>query len=332
MSLEKSSLPRTSLLIALNTDAHRCNTSENSVTPYHHHYLSDIIGRYLANAPPNDNDKDLSIKTAFGNGMRPEYWNQFKNRYNIGHIVEFYAATEGTVALFNNFDVVGAIGYVPRAVDFLYPVKMVRSCPDDFSQPFRNAAAFCESCGPNEIGLVVGPLKGGPVRFEGYTDGKATNDKILTDVFRRGDSYFNTGDLMYRDEWGYFFWSDRAGDTFRWKGENVATTEVGFVLSAIPGVVDVTVYGVTVSGYDGKAGMAIISIPGSIFDWLEFMKCCKDNLPSYARPVFVRVVPLSVTGQQQGLQTNGSYKHVKTDLIKEVIIEIVKLEYYVCIL
>ena len=129
------------------------------------------------------------------------------------------------MALFNATDKVGALGYVPTCVDFLYPVKIVRTDPNDKSMPYRNANGLCELCNFNEVGLLIGVINNKRIdrRFEGYTDKAATSKKILYDVLKKGDSFFNSGDLVSRDFYGFFYWSDRVGDTFRWKGENVAT-------------------------------------------------------------------------------------------------------------
>lgn len=138
------------------------------------------------------------------------------------HVVEFYAATEGNIGLFNSTDKVGALGFVPRIVDFLYPVKLVKPDPDNKDRPYRDpVTGFLQVVGVDEVGLMIGEFDNARVdrRFDGYTDKTATDKKIIRDAFRKGDSYFNTGDLLRRDYWGFFFWCDRTGDTFRWKGE-----------------------------------------------------------------------------------------------------------------
>jgi fatty-acyl-CoA synthase len=163
-------------------------------------------------------------------------------------------------------------------------------------------------------------------RFDGYTDTEASNKKILRNVFNNGDTYFNSGDLLRRDWFGFFYWCDRVGDTFRWKGENVATTEVRYnpgafpyffqiehVLASIPFISDVTVYGVDVPYCDGKAGMASIVLKDgfteSSIDWSRYHLECVSHLPAYARPLFIRI--------QNQLQTTGTFKHQKNTLVSE---------------
>lgn len=156
--------------------------------------------------------------------MRPDVWKQFQDRFHIKHIVEFYASTEGNLGLFNNTDKVGALGFVPRIADFIYPITIVKADPDDQSMPYRNDKGRCVKCKPNEVGLLIAPIDNKRVdrRFDGYTDNAATTKKVIKDVFQPGDSYFNTGDLLTRDDLGFFFWSDRVGDTFRWYSHDYA--------------------------------------------------------------------------------------------------------------
>lgn len=197
-------------------------------------YIGELC-RYLCATPPQPLDGQLSLRCAFGNGLRPEIWEQFQHKYRIKHIVEFFLATEANVGMFNCFDRVGALGYIPRWADLLYPVFLVKPDPENKEIPLRGSInngsnrvsssisdkGFCQVCPANEPGLVISSIneKRFDRRFDGYSDEKASKKKVLTDVFRVGDRYFNTGDLMTRDADGYFFWSDRAGDTYRWKGE-----------------------------------------------------------------------------------------------------------------
>jgi fatty-acyl-CoA synthase len=273
-------------------------------------YIGELC-RYLVNLAPNPLDQQLSIRVAFGNGMRKEYWEKFQERYKVKNIIEFYAATEGNIGLFNCFEKVGPLGYIPRFLDFIYPLKIVKTDPHDQSVPYRNSKGFCELCELNEPGLLLGEITTSR-RFEGYTDKKATNAKILKDVFRKGDSYFNTGDLLSRDAEGYYYWSDRIGDTFRWKGENVSTTEVSEVISECHCVDDVVVYGVSVPNTDGKPGMAAIVGKDNALDLSEIEAECAKHLPVYARPLFLR---LKSDGK---LPTTSTHKYVKHDLVNEV--------------
>jgi fatty-acyl-CoA synthase len=167
-------------------------------------------------------------------------------------------------------------------------------------------------CGPNEVGEAIGPLLkdrsnvGG--RFEGYTSSEASEKKILRDVFAPGDAWFRTGDLMRKDEKGFFYFVDRIGDTFRWKGENVATSEVSEALCAFPGIAQANVYGVTIPGTDGRAGMAMIVADVGL-DLGKFRAHLVECLPPYARPVFLRF--------RREMDVTATFKYMKSDLVRE---------------
>ena len=283
-------------------------------------YIGELA-RYLLAAPENAAlERQLRIRCAFGNGIRPDVWRPFQKRFRIKQIAEFYAATEGNVVLINTCNKIGALGYVPRFADFLYPVKLLRPDPENPDSPFRNpATGRCEVCGLGEAGLVVGAIDNSRVdrRFDGYTDSAASNKKVLLNVFEKGDAYFNTGDMLLRDAAGFFYWSDRTGDTFRWKGENVSTAEVAEVVSkSDERIRDVCVYGVEVPGCDGKAGMAAITVkdfPAALGD--EALRqinsaialAVKKNLPAFARPLFVRY--------KHDIEMTSTFKHKKTELV-----------------
>ena len=275
-------------------------------------YIGELC-RYLANAPPNALDESVRIESAFGNGICRDVWEKFQQRYHVKHIVEFYASTEGNLALFNSTDKVGALGFVPRIVDFLYPVKLVLSEPDNPGVPLRDSKGRCVLSAPNEVGLMIGEINSARVdrRFDGYTDAAATSSKVLRDVLAPGDSFFNTGDLLSRDSWGFFYWSDRIGDTFRWKGENASTAEVAAVVTAVKGVRECCVYGVAVPRCDGKCGMASIVLdngvdPGTFTPALH--KEMKAHLPSFARPLFLRFLA--------DIPKTTTFKHKKGELAK----------------
>lgn len=180
----------------------------------------------------------------------------------------------------------------------------------------RDANGFCTACDYGEVGLVVNLVNRkakGIGRFEGYTDSSASNKKMLTDVFKKGDMYFNSGDLLSMDSLGFFYWSDRVGDTFRWKGENVATSEVEAVMVAVPGFADVSVYGVEIPNCDGRAGMAAVKLLDDVtfenMDWDRYHAECVANLPIYSRPVFIRI--------RHEMKVTTTFKHQKNDLVKE---------------
>src|SRR5436305_13997456 len=176
----------------------------------------------------------------------------------------------------------------------------------------RDADGFCVRCGPQEVGEAIGPLftdrSNIGSRFDGYTSAEASERKILRDVFQKGDAWFRTGDLMRRDEHGYFYFVDRVGDTFRWKGENVSTSEVAEAINTFPGVADANVYGVTVVGRDGRAGMAAIVCDGQC-DLDALHAHLRANLPDYARPLFLRIQP--------AIEVTGTFKQKKVDLVRE---------------
>ena len=192
----------------------------------------------------------------------PEIWKRFQDRFAIPRIVEFYGATEGNVSMLNYDGTMGAVGRVPDYMEWLLPTRVVRFDVES-EMPVRGPDGLCIECGPDEAGEAVGGISTRAGRnFEGYTKKADTEKKILHDVFAKGDAWFRTGDLMRRDEHGYFYFVDRIGDTFRWKGENVATSEVAEALSAIPGIKEANVYGVKVPGADGRAGMAALVVDG----------------------------------------------------------------------
>lgn len=310
-------------------------------------YIGELC-RYLLATPASPPEDHLRLRVAIGNGMRPECWEKFQKRFNIGKVIEFYAATEGNVFLVNNCNRVGALGYLPPFLDFLYPSVIVSTDAVDKSKPYRDLGTGRSRVSPyGEPGLLCGPIIKAKRDFDGYTDKKATEDKLLRGLFKKDDLYFNTGDLITRDAQGFFYWSDRAGDTFRWKGENVATSEIASVLSQSPEVLDATVYGVPVPGCDGKAGMAAITAnPDTAPQKLlaDLYNLATRDLPPYARPLFVRYKKLGCEGEGQGegqggginlpspsssggemekeakytdLQTTATFKHIKGDLVKE---------------
>ncbi|MGA9369882.1 MAG: hypothetical protein WBV35_20650, partial [Steroidobacteraceae bacterium] len=179
--------------------------------------------------------------------------------------------------------------------------------------PLRDGAGRCVRCAHDEAGEAIGRIVEGAdsegTRFEGYADTEATRSKVLRDVFAAGDAWYRTGDLMRRDPQGFFYFVDRIGDTFRWKGENVSTTEVAEVLAGLPGIADAAVYGVAVPGTEGRAGMAAL-VTSAGFDLEVFRREATERLPEYARPLFLRIVTaLDLTGtfklQKEKLRSEG---------------------------
>ena len=259
-------------------------------------YIGELC-RYLLNAPHEACETAHQLRLACGNGLRGEVWEPFQRRFRIPHILEYYAATEGNFSLYNCEGRVGAIGRIPPFLAHRMPVALVKHDLDT-GAPLRSAQGRCIPCASGEAGEAIGQILGtdGTTRFEGYADSEASDKKVLRDVFAAGDEWYRTGDLMRRDEQGFFYFVDRVGDTFRWKGENVSTTEVAAAISACRGVAEVAVYGVAVPNADGRAGMAAVVVHTD-FKLAELRSTIASVLPAYARPVFLRIVPaLEITG------------------------------------
>ena len=275
-------------------------------------YIGELL-RYLLNVPPGPNDRAHRVRLVCGNGLRPDIWDEFVERFGIRDIREWYGASEGNIALFNLDSHKGAVGRIPKWAERRFVVKVVRF-DIEREEPIRGQDGFCVVCQPDEVGEVIGQIINDPSkpanRFEGYADRTATERKILRDVFEKGDAWFRSGDLMKRDAGGYFYFIDRIGDTFRWKGENVATSQVSEAITVYPGIADCTVYGVQVPNTDGRAGMAAIVLDeGAEFDLPTFRDHLGLTLPDYARPLFVRI--------RQSLDLTGTFKQRKVDMVKE---------------
>ena len=284
----------------------------NGVT--HIVYIGELC-RYLVNSPPSPNPEDETkhkVRMAFGNGMRPEVWEHFKSRFNIPAIVEFYGSTEGNVSLFNLDGHTGAIARVPKFLRSRFNVRLVRF-DVEAEMPERRPeggalGGLCYECKPGEVGEAIGQIAGDARHaYSGYVDKSASQKKILTDVFKKGDAWFRTGDLMKQDKAGYLYFIDRIGDTFRWKGENVSTSEVAEYAASAPGVEEAIIYGVPVPNHDGKAGMASL-ITRDGFDLTTFRDHVDRLLPAWSRPRFVRIL--------HDVETTGTFKYKKMDLIK----------------
>ncbi len=270
-------------------------------------YIGELC-RYLVNQPPHPKERAHNLRRAFGNGMRPEVWPLFQKRFGVDRILEFYGSTEGNVSLFNFDGRVGAVGRIPWYVSRGFTVKLVRFDIES-EQPLRNQAGLCETCAPGEIGEAIGLIRqSARSEFAGYADKAASEKKILRDVFEKGDAWFRTGDLMRQDKDGYFYFVDRVGDTFRWKGENVSTTEVAEAIARYHGVLEVNVYGVAVEGASGRAGMAAITA-GDDFELAGLRVHLARELPAFARPLFIRMQP--------AIETTGTMKYRKVDLVRE---------------
>ena len=273
-------------------------------------YIGELC-RYLTNCPVSPNETRHRIRLCCGNGLRPDVWPDFARRFRIPQILEFYAATEGNVSTFNFEGKPGAVGRIPWFMAHRFPTKIVKFDVEK-EQPVRDARGFCVECAPNEAGEAIGKILNDPSkpanRFEGYAVKAETEKKILRDVFEKGDMWFRTGDLLRKDEQGYFYFIDRIGDTFRWKGENVSTSEVSEAITAFPGIGEANVYGVGIPGKDGRAGMAALVAGGDI-DLKALREHLVRQLPDYARPLFLRI--------RNELDVTGTFKQKKIDLVRE---------------
>jgi fatty-acyl-CoA synthase len=272
-------------------------------------YIGELC-RYLVAAPAHPAERSHRLRLACGNGMSADVWRAFEQRFAIPRILEFYASTEGNFSLYNVEGKIGAIGKVPSFLLARNPIALVRFDFDD-GRPLRGADGFCIRCERGEAGEAIGRISQDgrdlSARFEGYTGAADTEKKILRDVFAPGDAFMRSGDLMRIDEQGFYYFVDRIGDTFRWKGENVATLEVAAALCGCPGIVEAAVYGVAVPGADGRAGMALLGVEGQV-DLVEVTQSLRA-LPDYARPVFLRV--------KRELEITATFKHKKGDLAGE---------------
>ena len=279
----------------------------------HFQYIGEFC-RYLLNQSPRDDDQQHPVKTAFGNGLRPDIWEEFRDRFGIERIIEFYGATEGNAAFVNLTGRPGAVGRIPLG-DLGRRLGIARIIRFDVEneEHVRDADGFCIECDPGEAGELISKLseKGALGRFEGYTSPEATENKILRGVFEPGDAWYRSGDLLRRDRRNWLYFVDRIGDTFRWKGENVSTQEVAETLGAWPGVEMCNVYGVEIEGMDGRAGMAALLLEGGPdrFDADDLYRFVEANLPRYAAPVFVRLIPEP--------EITGTFKLRKVNLQQE---------------
>ena len=277
--------------------------TQHEVTTFQ--YIGELC-RYLVNSPSHPDERRHRIRTVIGNGLRPEVWEPFQERFGIRKIVEFYGATEGNLAIFNIPGRVGAIGYVPRLLRRPLGLEILKFDVET-EELVRGDDGHCIRCAPDEPGELCIKITE-TTRFEGYTNEEASKKKILRDVLEPGDAYFRSGDLLRCDDEGFYYFVDRIGDTFRWKGENVSTNEVAEVLSVAEGVEEANVYGVEIPGMDGRAGMAAI-VTTDAFDLEDFGRRVEEELAFYARPIFVRMLP--------EMETTGTFKHRKVDLVKD---------------
>jgi acyl-CoA synthetase (AMP-forming)/AMP-acid ligase II len=269
-------------------------------------YIGELC-RYLNNQPPKENDSDNTLKYILGNGMRGDYWEEFQSRFGIKKIIEVYGSTEGVGAIVNLKGVPGMIGKLTVA-----GIRMGEVVKYDIEKEeiIRDSRGFAVKCDVGDTGLFLAGINDlNP--FSGYKNNKsATSSKIIEDVFKKGDRYFISGDLFKLHKNGYVSFMDRLGDTFKWKGEVVATNEVSDILSRFGVFEDCNVYGVTVKKTEGRAGMAALTmLPGEKLDLNKFAAYVTENLAVYARPHFIRI--------SKEIDATSSFKQIKSNLQKE---------------
>ncbi len=263
-------------------------------------YIGEVC-RYLLNRPEDPRDKDHRVRVICGNGLRPEIWDQFQARFGIDRIAEFYGASESNAAFVNGFGLTKTAGFCPL------PFAVV-AFDRESELPLRDADGFMRKVKKGGTGLLITEVTDN-MPFDGYTDIAASQKKLFRDVFKSGDCWFNSGDLVRDQGFRHIAFVDRVGDTFRWKGENVATTEVEGALNGYPNVDQAVVYGVEVPNADGRAGMASLTWKGAEFDGKGLAEFLKANLPAYAVPLFIRLRPEQ--------EVTGTFKFRKVEVREE---------------
>ncbi len=268
-------------------------------------YIGELC-RYLLSTEAAPDDHLNPLHTMMGNGLRPDVWMPFKERFGIRRISEFYGASEGNVAFANLLNKDRTVGMTSAKVALVeYDL--------DANEIVKDEDGRCIPVARGAAGLLLGQINE-VTAFEGYTDARATEKKILRNAFADGDAWFNTGDLLREVDVGFtlgfphYQFVDRVGDTFRWKSENVSTNEVGEILNGFPDIQFCNVYGVRLPNADGRAGMvALVLQPGvGALDLAAFSRFVQRELPAYARPVFLRV--------QADMGVTGTFKMLKGQL------------------
>ena len=261
-------------------------------------YVGELC-RYLLDQPARPSDAANPIRVMVGNGLRPSIWQAFKQRFAVERVVELYASSEGNIGFTNLLNLDNTVGFSP------YPYAIVRY-DQEREAPLRENGHL-QQVAKGEAGLLLGKITD-KSPFHGYTNARDTERCILRDVFEPGDAWFNTGDLMRDMGFRHAQFVDRLGDTFRWKGENVSTTQVEAVLDGVAGVSETVVYGVEVANTNGRAGMACIRLACApeAFDFQALLTHLRQELPAYAVPLFLRL--------SAEMETTGTFKHKKAPL------------------
>ncbi len=265
-------------------------------------YVGELC-RYLMELPADDRDRQHRATKIIGNGLRPGIWKPFKQRFGIEEVLELYASSEGNIGFTNLFNFDNTVGFSPL------PYCIV-AYDKDTEQPARSPDGFLRTVRPGEAGLLIAEITD-KSPFDGYTDAAKNEACILKDVFVKGDRYFNTGDLLRDIGFRHAQFVDRTGDTFRWKGENVSTTEVENIMGVFGQLTDAVVYGVEIPGTNGRAGMAAVTLRDGIhhIDFHMLYEYLRKELPPFAVPLFIRVM--------KKMETTGTFKYQKVNLKKE---------------
>ncbi|KAL6721840.1 hypothetical protein ACLMJK_000945 [Lecanora helva] len=254
--------------------------------------------RYLLAAPPSPFERDHKIRCMWGNGLRPDVWNRFRERFNVPEVAEFFNSSEGMLSLFiwNRGEYtaacVGHHGAIMRYAlkDYFVPVEIDHDTNDIVRDP---KTGFAKRNPYTKGGEIIVRLTS-TEDFPGYWNNpEATKKKFVRDVFEKGDLFYRSGDALRRSDDGRWFFLDRLGDTYRWKSENVSTAEVSEILGRYPGILEANVYGVQVPGHEGRAGCVALTMSPELrgkFDWNAFTKAAREQMPPYAVPVFVRIL------------------------------------------
>ncbi|XP_076849886.1 long-chain fatty acid transport protein 2-like isoform X1 [Brachyhypopomus gauderio] len=251
-------------------------------------YIGETM-RYLCNTPKREDDKEHSVHLAIGNGLRADIWREFLSRFGKIVVREFYASTEGNVAFINYTGKIGALGRINFLHKKLFPYALIKY-DTELDEPTRDVNGRCIEVLKGETGLLVSKVTE-IAPFVGYARNlEQTEKKRLRDVFQEGDVYFNSGDLMKIDNDNFIYFQDRVGDTFRWKGENVATTEVSDIVTQVDFIKEANAYGIEVPGHEGKIGMVAVTVKNAAeFDGIEMFNHVTRCLPIYAQPRFLRI-------------------------------------------
>jgi len=265
-------------------------------------YVGELC-RYLIDQPPSDRDTEHAVVRMIGNGLRPGVWGEFKARFGVKHICELYAASDGNIGFTNilNFD---------NTIGFSLMSWALVEYDHDTCAPIRNSAGFMQKVARGGQGLLLAKIDD-KAPLDGYTDPEKNRKVTLCDVFEKGDRYFNTGDLLRDIGFGHAQFVDRLGDTYRWKGENVSTTQVENILLQHPQIAEAVAYGVEIHNTNGRAGMAAITPAESLatLDFTELLQFARQQMPAYAVPLFLRV--------KVKMDTTGTFKYQKTRLKDE---------------